>query len=48
VPYTGNRDDGDLKVDIEEIGTDIKGIEWTGDAATMDEIRKYALKLAGE
>lgn len=43
VPYTGNTDDGDMKIEPEEIGTDLPHTEWPDNAA---ELREYAVKLA--
>ncbi|MFV8142231.1 hypothetical protein ACNQR7_32090 [Mycolicibacterium senegalense] len=43
VPYTGNPDDGDVKIEPEEIGTDLPNTEWPDNA---DELREYALNLA--
>lgn len=43
VPYTGNSDDGDVKIEPEEIGTALPNSEWSDNAA---ELREYAMKLA--
>lgn len=43
VPYSGNADDGAVKIGPEEIGTDLPNTEWPDDAA---ELRDYAIKLA--
>lgn len=43
VPYTGNRDDGEVKIEPEEIGTDLPNTEWCDNVA---EVREYAIKLA--
>lgn len=43
VPYTGHADDGDVKIEPEEIGTDLPNVEWPDNAA---EIRDYAIELA--
>jgi hypothetical protein len=43
VPYTGNKDDGELKIEPEEIGSDLPNTEWPDNA---DELREYAIKLA--
>lgn len=45
VPYTGNADDGELRIEPEEIGTDLPNTEWPDNAA---ELREYAIKLADE
>lgn len=44
VAYTGNQDDGDVKIEPEEIGSDLPRTEWCENAA---EMREYALKLVG-
>lgn len=43
VPYTGNPDEGDLRIEPEEIGSALPNVEWADNA---DEVRAYALKLA--
>jgi hypothetical protein len=43
VPYTGNPDDGDVKIEPEEIGADLPNTEW---AANAEELRRYALEVA--
>lgn len=43
VPYTGHSDDGDVKIEPEEIGTDLPNTEWPDNAA---EVREDAIKLA--
>lgn len=43
VPYSGNHDDGDVKVEPEEIGTDLPNTKWSDAFA---ELREYAIKLA--
>lgn len=43
VPYTGNADDGNVKIEPEEIGTDLPNTEWPDNA---DELRSYAIELA--
>lgn len=43
VPYTGNPDDGSVRIDPEEIGQNISQIEWPDNAAAL---REYAIKLA--
>lgn len=43
VPYTGNRDDGEVKIEPEEIGSDMPRTEW---ADSIAELREYATKLA--
>jgi hypothetical protein len=40
VEYTGSQDNSELKVNIEELGTDIPNVEWTRDIAE----RKKALE----
>lgn len=45
VPYTGHPDDGDVKIEPEEIGTDLPHVEWCDNAA---EVRDYAITLANE
>jgi hypothetical protein len=40
VEYTGSQDNSELKVNIEELGTDIPNVEWTLDIAE----RKQALE----
>lgn len=37
VPYTGYADDARVRVDTEEIGADIPGIEWHPDAGILRE-----------
>lgn len=44
VPYTGHRDDGDVRIEPEEIGADLPGIEWFDNAG---ELRDYAVARAG-
>ncbi|MCT7371889.1 hypothetical protein A7R75_23085 [Mycolicibacterium llatzerense] len=44
VPYTGNADDTRVRIDPEEIGTDLAGIEWHSGAA---DLRDYAIKSDG-
>ena len=41
VPYTGNADDGDLKVEIEELGTQMSRVEWPDN---IEELKAYALE----
>ena len=41
VPYTGNTDDGDLKVEIEELGTQMSRVEWPDN---IEELKAYALE----
>lgn len=43
VPYTGNADDGTVKIEPEEIG-EISNIEWPDN---VDELRAYALQEEG-
>lgn len=45
VPYTGVADDGDVKVELEEIGSNLPNTEWPDSAA---ELREYAMRLANE
>lgn len=45
VPYTGNADSGAVKVEPEEIGTDLPNVEWSAGAA---QLRDYAVTLAGD
>lgn len=40
VPYTGNTDDTVVKIEPDEIGTDLPKTEWHGDAARL---REYAI-----
>lgn len=37
VPYTGHADDGAVRIDAEEIGSDLGSIEWSSDAAALRE-----------
>jgi hypothetical protein len=43
VPYCGKVDDGEVKVEPEEIGTNMPNVEWPDNA---DELREYAAQLA--
>lgn len=45
VPYTGNRDDGVVNIEPEEIGSNLPNTEWADNA---DELREYAVKLANQ
>jgi hypothetical protein len=45
VPYSGNRDDGEVKIEPEEIGSDLPNVEWPDNA---DAVRAYAIKLADQ
>lgn len=45
VLYTGTPDDGQVKIEPEEIGTDLPNTDWPDNAA---EVREYAIKLADE
>jgi hypothetical protein len=45
VAYTGNRDDGQLKIEPEELGTNLPNVEWPED---VDELKRYALQQAKE
>ena len=40
VAYTGNPDDGDLVVELEELGSDMPNVEWASD---IDELKRYAI-----
>lgn len=42
VPYTGNTDNGEVKIEPEEIGTAMPNTEWSDNAA---ELREFAVKL---
>ncbi|WP_301123002.1 hypothetical protein [Mycolicibacterium fortuitum] len=42
VPYTGNPDDGNVRIEPEEIGADLPHTEWFDN---VDELRDYAIKL---
>lgn len=43
VAYTGHPDTGDVKIEPEEIGTDLLNTEWADNAA---QVREYAVRLA--
>lgn len=43
VPYTGNTDDGELRIEPEEIGSDMPNTEWSDN---VTELRGYAVGLA--
>lgn len=40
VAYTGHRDDGDMKIEPEEIGNNLPNVEWVPNA---DEVERYLL-----
>lgn len=42
VPYTGNPDDGDVKIEPEEIGTNLPNVEWAPNAG---ELRSLAERM---
>lgn len=42
VPYTGHCDDGDVKIEPEEIGSDLPQVEWPENAAA---IREWAIAI---
>jgi hypothetical protein len=39
VAYTGNTDDGDVRLEIEELGTDLPNVEWPDN---IDEMKRFA------
>lgn len=43
VAYTGNRDDGHVELDADEIGSDLPNVEWPPNVA---ELKQYAMDRA--
>jgi len=43
VSYTGHRDDGDVKIEPEEIGSDLPNVEW---AENVADLKRYAMEQA--
>ena len=43
VPYSGNKDDGEVVIEPEEIGTKLPNVEW---AEVPDELREWAIREA--
>lgn len=43
VPYTGNRDDGSISLEPEEVGADLPNVEWP---SNVDDLKQYALDRA--
>jgi hypothetical protein len=44
VPYTGNPDDGDVKIEPEEIG-ELPQVEWCGN---LEDVKKWAIERANQ
>lgn len=47
VPYSGNPDDGDVRIEPEEIGSDsLPEVEWNYRGTELQELREYAINKA--